>query len=73
MEPVRLHDGNGRSPVPASELKQVSERIERIGRLFRAAYPEPKGIQAEAYWSFRGSGKPYPYALRSSRSRRRSA
>ena len=60
-----LRDENGRSPVPTGEFKQVSQRIERFDRLFRAAYPQPKGIQVEAYWSFRGSGKPYPYAFTS--------
>jgi hypothetical protein len=60
-----LRDENGRSPIPASELEQVSQRIARFDRLFRTAYPQPKGIQAESYWNFRGSGKPYPYALNS--------
>jgi len=54
------HWGKG---LPKNDVQQVGERVERLGRLFRAAYPEPKGMQAEASWDFRGSARPYPYAF----------
>jgi hypothetical protein len=60
-----LRNASSRTGLPRNDVNQVAERVDRIGRLLRAAYPEPKGMQAEASWDFRGSGRPYPYALNS--------
>ena len=54
-----------RNGVPQADVQQVAQRVERIARLFRAAYPEPRGTEAVGYWDFRGSGRPYPYAFNS--------
>lgn len=58
------------SPDPAfpkSQFPQVTSRIDKIQKLLQAAYPEPKGIEAEWYRSISGQAAvkegPVPYAL----------
>jgi hypothetical protein len=60
----------GRGPaIPANAATEVVTRIDRIGQLFRAAYPEPKGMIAAGYRDLDSpqliEGGPYPYAYRS--------
>lgn len=60
----------GRGPgIPANVAPEVSTRIDRIGQLFRAAYPEPRGMEAAGYRDldapqFLENG-PYAYSYRS--------
>jgi hypothetical protein len=60
----------GRGPgIPANVAPEVSTRIDRIGQLFRAAYPEPRGMDAAGYRDldapqFLENG-PYAYSYRS--------
>ena len=57
------------SAIPPTAVSEVNRRIDRIGELFRAAYPEPRGMEAGGYRDLDGSpvvqNGPYPYAFRS--------
>ena len=52
---------------PKNQFPQVNSRIDKMQKLLQAAYPEPKGIEAEWYRSITGDavikGGPVPYAL----------
>jgi hypothetical protein len=56
--------------TPASVVPNISERIDRIGQVFRAAYPEPRGMEAASYRDLNGpqlvQGGPFAYSWRSS-------
>jgi hypothetical protein len=39
----------GGTNIPASLVPEVTARIDKIGQVFRSAYPEPRGIEAAAY------------------------
>lgn len=45
---VRTDVGRGAS-IPPGAAKEIDTRIDRIGKLFRAAYPEPRGMDAASY------------------------
>ena len=55
--------------IPGSAVPDVSSRIDRIGQVFRAAYPEPRGLEAASYRDFDGpplvQPGPYAYSYRS--------
>jgi hypothetical protein len=55
--------------LPATAVTEVNKRIDRIGEVFRAAYPEPKGMEAGWYRDLDGSpmvqNGPYAYSFRS--------
>src|SRR5215470_9960530 len=55
--------------IPASVVPNVSERIDRIAQVFRAAFPEPRGMDASSYRDFTGpqlvQGGPFAYSWRS--------
>ena len=52
---------------PKNQFSQVNIRIDKMQKLLQAAYPEPKGIEAEWYRNITGDavvkGGPVPYAL----------
>ncbi len=39
----------GGANIPANLVPEVTARIDRIGQVFKAAYPEPRGMEAAAY------------------------
>lgn len=55
--------------IPQGAASEVVKRIDRIAQLFRAAYPEPRGIVAAGYRDLDSppliQNGPYPYAYRS--------
>jgi hypothetical protein len=55
--------------IPPTAVQDVSKRIDRIGDVFRAAYPEPKGMEAGGYRDLDASplvqNGPYAYSFRS--------
>ena len=55
--------------IPANAAPEVAVRIDRIGQVFRAAYPEPRGMEASSYRDLEGpqilQPDPYAYAYRS--------
>ncbi len=55
--------------IPASVAPDISTRIDRIGQLFRAAYPEPRGMEAAGYRDLDApqllENGPYAYSYRS--------
>lgn len=55
--------------IPKSVVPDVSTRIDRIGQVFRAAYPEPRGIEAASYRDLDGPplvpNGPFAYSYRS--------
>lgn len=54
--------------IPVNVVPSVSERIDRIGQVFRAAYPDPRGVEAASYRDLTGSplvqDGPYAYSYR---------
>ena len=52
---------------PKNQFPQVNSRIDKMQKLLQAAYPEPKGIEAEWYRSISGNAEvktgPVPFAL----------
>ncbi len=60
----------GRSTaIPASLASELTIRVDRIGQLFRTAYPEPRGMEAAGYRDLDGpqlvQNGPYAYSYRS--------
>jgi hypothetical protein len=55
--------------LPPTAVPEVNKRIDRIGDVFRAAYPEPKGMEAGGYRDLDASplveNGPYAYSFRS--------
>jgi hypothetical protein len=55
--------------IPPMAITDVNKRIDRIGEVFRAAYPEPKGMEAGGYRDLDASpmvqNGPYAYSFRS--------
>jgi len=65
---VRTDVGRGTS-IPAGAASEVDTRIDRIGKLFHAAYPEPRGMDAASYRDLDSpqlfEKGPFPYSYRS--------
>jgi len=60
----------GRGPnIPPGAAREIDTRIDRIGKLFRAAYPEPRGMDAAGYRDLDSpqliEKAPYGYSYRS--------
>jgi len=59
----------GGANIPTSMVPEVTTRIDRIGQVFRAAYPEPRGIEAAAYRDLNATPLlpqgPFAYSYRS--------
>ena len=57
------------SAIPQGAASEVTVRIDRIGQLFRAAYPEPRGMVAAGYRDLDSpqliQNGPYAYSYRS--------
>src|SRR5262245_9491770 len=55
--------------LPASAASNVSTRIDGIGQVFHAAYPEPRGMEAASYRDLSApqlvQAGPYAYSYRS--------
>jgi len=65
---VRTDVGRGAN-IPPGAAKEIDTRIDAIGKLFRAAYPEPRGIDAAGYRDLDSpqlpENGPYGYSYRS--------
>jgi|GEM_PF-400703 hypothetical protein len=65
---VRTDVGRGTN-IPAGAASEVDKRIDRIGKLFHAAYPEPRGMDAAGYRDLDSpqlfENGPFPYSYRS--------
>jgi hypothetical protein len=59
----------GGTNIPASMVPDVTARIDKIGQVFRAAYPEPRGMEAAAYRDLNATPLlpqgPFAYSYRS--------
>ena len=55
------------SSFPKNQFAQANNRIDKMQKLLQAAYPDPKGIEADWYRSISGralvKGGPAPYEL----------